>query len=145
MPAIVRVWIYAIHGISYEMMFTAMFNFANTKDSKLMGESSVWSLWVYGVGGLVCELLLIRNANFTKLHWVLRALSYVVFTYLWEYSHGFVLRLFGACPWDYEMRRWNLHGLITLEYAPAWFAVSLVHERVSKMLLNVNWEKVKTV
>lgn len=46
------------------------------------------------------------------------------------YSVGLALRQYGACPWDYSERSYNLLGLITLEYFPAWYLASLLTEQL---------------
>ncbi|MBN3298485.1 T229B protein, partial [Amia calva] len=59
-----------------------------------------------------------------------RALLYTLWTYAWEFGTGSLLRLFGACPWDYSAFRGNFMGLVTLEYAPLWFLASIVAEQL---------------
>ena len=34
------------------------------------------------------------------------------------------------CPWAYDRSGWNVGGVIRLDYAPAWFLVGLLFERV---------------
>ena len=140
LPALARFWVYALQGVMYELCFTALWNYSTSPDPRLMGESSIWSIWVYGMGGLVYELGLwrrgVRHRNI-----LLRIMVSVAYTYLWEYCNGWVLRLFGACPWDYTERRWNVHGLITFEYAPAWIFAGLLHEKLMVILEGVEWGK----
>ena len=57
-----------------------------------------------------------------------RAIIYVLWLYVWEFSCGMVLRHFAACPWDYSNRQWNLCGLITLQYFPAWLVASVYQD-----------------
>ena len=54
----------------------------------------------------------------------------LVWIYLWEFSAGLLLRQFGACPWDYSPFDFDFFGLITLEYAPAWFIGAVLTEQV---------------
>ena len=137
-PALVKLWLYAIQGILYEMCFTAMFNFILIKpDIRLMGESSIWAIWMYGIGGLVNEYAVYNNMKHR--HRMLRILANLVYTYAWEYGNGAALTLLGACPWDYTERRWNVHGLITFEYVPAWIFAGLLHEEVIKLLQSLCW------
>jgi uncharacterized membrane protein len=60
---------------------------------------------------------------------LLRMLVYTLFIYLWEFSWGVVLRILGACPWDYSGFSYNLAGLVTLEYALPWALASLIAEQ----------------
>ncbi|KAG7169683.1 Transmembrane protein 229B-like [Homarus americanus] len=90
--------------------------------------TSVWSLFIYGVGSLVMERFYRRYHATVPLP--LRGLCYVAWTYLWEFSTGMLLRQYGACPWDYTDRNYNLLGLITLEYFPAWYFAAVLTEQI---------------
>ena len=137
-PAFVKLWVYSLQGIFYEICFTAMFNFILIKpDFKLMGESSIWSVFIYGMGGLLNEYLVYKHMK--PRHRALRMLVNLVYTYVWEYSTGAVLCVFGACPWDYTERRWNVHGLITFEYIPAWLVAGILHEEMMKLMQGLCW------
>lgn len=136
-PDHVKLWVYACQGILYEVCFTAMFNYALNPDQKLMGESSIWSILTYGVGGLVNEKLVYNQLHSSNV--VVRVLANLLYTYVWEYSAGFALRMGGACPWDYTQRRWNLHGLITLEYVPAWVLAGILHEQLVGLMQGLCW------
>ncbi len=72
--------------------------------------------------------------------WPIRALAYAVAFLAVEYAAGWLLRrLTGTCPWDYSTRRsvphWQVHGLIRLDYAPAWALLGLALERVHDALV----------
>ncbi|XP_045115980.1 transmembrane protein 229B-like [Portunus trituberculatus] len=76
------------------------------------GSTSVWSLFIYGVGSLGVEQLYRRFH--TSLPLLLRGLCYVAWIYAWEFS---------------TERNYNLLGLITLEYFPAWYLASVLTEQ----------------
>jgi len=59
----------------------------------------------------------------------LRLAAYTMFIYLWEFSWGVGLSLLGACPWDYSGFRYNLGGLVTLEYAVPWTVAAFMAEQ----------------
>ena len=61
---------------------------------------------------------------------LIRILIYTLWTYLWEFSTGFLLKQFGACPWDYTPFHGDFMGIITLEYAPLWFLGNIIGELV---------------
>ena len=124
----VRFYIYAIHGYFTEVMFTAGWEFVVNQNWKFPGNTSVWSLFIYGVSGLVIEGMYVRMRK--KVPTVLRLLVYTVWIYTWEFSTGLLLRQFDACPWDYSPFEWDFFGLITLEYAPAWVIGSLMTEQM---------------
>lgn len=58
-----------------------------------------------------------------------RLVAYTAFIYLWEFSWGTGLRVLGACPWDYSGFRYNLDGLVTLEYAVPWAVAAFIAEQ----------------
>ncbi|XP_069994585.1 transmembrane protein 229B [Penaeus vannamei] len=122
-----RLYIYGLHGLLIEVLFTAVWDFVVNKDWALVGCTSVWALFIYGVGSLVIERFY-RDYH-ASVPLLLRGLVYVGWTYIWEFSTGFILRQYGACPWDYTERSYNLMGLITLEYFPAWYIASLMTEQ----------------
>ena len=136
-PLHVRFWVYAVQGVLYELTFTALWNCCVSPNARLMGESSIWSMWVYGMGSLLHEVLI-----YTRLkhhHIVPRIIANLVYTYAWEYANGCVLRLFGACPWDYAERKWNVHGLITFEYIPVWIVGGILHEQLIEFMGSICW------
>ncbi|KAK7069978.1 hypothetical protein SK128_023395 [Halocaridina rubra] len=122
-----RLYIYGLHGFLTEILFTAAWDFALHQDWALSGCTSVWSLLIYSIGSLVVEKF--YRTYYATVPILLRGLIYVAWIYLWEYTTGRILRMYGACPWDYSERSYNLQGLITLEYFPAWYSASLLTEQ----------------
>jgi hypothetical protein len=58
-----------------------------------------------------------------------RGLAYTGVIYAAEYSSGWLLRRgTGKCPWDYSGSGRDVHGLVRLDYAPAWYALGLLFE-----------------
>ncbi|XP_063231174.1 transmembrane protein 229B-like [Bacillus rossius redtenbacheri] len=126
---LLRLYVYGLHGYFVEVMFTAGWEFAVSNNWKLPGCSSVWSLAIYGISGLAMEQ--IHSAcHRSGVPLLARGVAYLAWVYLWEFSTGLLLRHFGACPWDYTAFDYNIHGLITLEYAPLWFFIALVQEKL---------------
>ncbi|XP_053124510.1 transmembrane protein 229B-like [Hemicordylus capensis] len=123
-----RWYIYAIHGYFTEVMFTAAWDFMEDQDWRFRGVTSVWAFFIYGTCGFILERIYLQQRE----KWCLltRCLVYTLCIYLWEFSTGSVLRLFGACPWDYSGFRYHLLGLVTLEYGLFWFVGSLLLEKL---------------
>ncbi|CAL8298904.1 unnamed protein product [Arctogadus glacialis] len=124
-----RWYLYAIHGYVCEVMFTAAWEFAVHRDWRLPGATSVWALFIYGTCILSVErmyLPLLRG----RVPLPLRCVLYTLWTYVWEFGTGLLLRQFGACPWDYSAFRYNFMGLVTAEYALPWFCAALLAERL---------------
>ncbi|XP_034040978.1 transmembrane protein 229B-like [Thalassophryne amazonica] len=124
----VRLYVYALHGCLCEVAFTAVYDWCSTGDTRLLGHSSLWALPMYATAIYLMETL---RAWLLTLHHplLLRLMVYIIFIYLWEFSWGAGLRLLGACPWDYSAYRYNVGGLVTLEYALPWAVASLIAEK----------------
>uniref|UniRef100_A0A8C8RNB7 Transmembrane protein 229B n=1 Tax=Pelusios castaneus TaxID=367368 RepID=A0A8C8RNB7_9SAUR len=121
-----RWYIYAIHGYFCEVMFTATWAFVEERDWRFRGVTSIWALFIYGMAGLVQEQLYLWLRG--HCHLLGRGVCYTLWIYLWEFSTGYLLRHFDACPWDYSHFHYHLMGLVTLEYALFWFVGSLLLE-----------------
>ena len=103
-----------------------------TGDFALKGFSSMWSFITYGLGTfLVAEGIhnYLYNAPL-----LLRCVLYVPGTYAAEFTFGLILTFFNACPWDYTEFEYDLMGLITLEYAPAWFMAGVYFEYIMSVM-----------
>ncbi|XP_072265883.1 transmembrane protein 229B [Pyxicephalus adspersus] len=128
LSGIMRWYVYAIHGILCEILFTSIWDVFAEKKCKLIGVSSIWAILIYGTA-----IFLIEKMSFhlkRKCPLVARCLIYTLWTYIWEFSTGYVLRIFDACPWDYSHFPGNIKGLITLEYAVPWYFGCMIAEQV---------------
>uniref|UniRef100_A0A672QAN9 Transmembrane protein 229B n=1 Tax=Sinocyclocheilus grahami TaxID=75366 RepID=A0A672QAN9_SINGR len=110
-----QLYIYSLHWCLCELAFTAAWD-------------CLWALLIYSSAIFFMEGL---SARLQQKHCPLpvRLTVYTLLIYLWEFSWGFLLRLFGACPWDYSEFRYNFVGLVTLEYAVPWVLAALVAEK----------------
>jgi uncharacterized membrane protein len=135
-----RFYIYAIHGYVIEIMFTAAWEFIVNMNWKFPGNTSVWSMPIYGLSTLAIEWQFFFLRDQLKLPLMVRALIYTVWTYFWEFSTGFILKQFNACPWDYTPFEGDFMGLVTLEYAPLWYLLGIVAEKVViQSTLHLHW------
>ena len=123
-----RMYVYALHGYATEIMFTASWNFVFHLNWKLMGNTSIWIMPIYGLSGLACEQIYL-SCNRWGLSLPVRGFVYLIWTYFWEFTTGFVLKQFDLCPWDYTHYDGDFMGLITLEYAPGWYILGLILDR----------------
>ncbi|XP_051695698.1 transmembrane protein 229B isoform X4 [Oryctolagus cuniculus] len=128
LTALSRWYLYAIHGYFCEVMFTAAWEFVVNFNWKFPGVTSVWALFIYGTSILIVERMYLHLRGRCPL--LLRCLIYTLWTYLWEFTTGFILRQFNACPWDYSQFDFDFMGLITLEYAVPWFCGALIMEQL---------------
>nr|XP_025725637.1 transmembrane protein 229B isoform X2 [Callorhinus ursinus] len=140
LTALSRWYLYAIHGYFCEVMFTAAWEFVLNFNWKFPGVTSVWALFIYGTSILIVERMYLRLRGRCPL--LLRCLIYTLWTYLWEFTTGLILRQFNACPWDYSQFDFDFMGLITLEYAVPWFCGSLIMEKfIIRNTLRLRFDK----
>ncbi|XP_024152570.1 transmembrane protein 229B [Oryzias melastigma] len=126
LSALARLYVYALHGCLCEVAFTAVLDWFSTQDRRLAGHSSLWALPMYAIAIFLLEGLRGRLLGQAL---PVRLAVYTSFIYLWEFSWGAGLRLLGACPWDYSGYRFNLRGLVTLEYALPWAVAAFIAEQ----------------
>lgn len=129
-----RLYFWGVHGIFAEVMFTGIWEFVVTGRWRLMGVSSIWSFLVYGLGTFLVAEPVHNILVSYKVPLLVRCMIYVVFTYIWEFSCGVILDFFDARPWDYSEFTFNIMGLITMEYIPAWFFSSLCFEVIFALM-----------
>jgi hypothetical protein len=120
---LLRVLLFALLGLVFEVFFTDLGALLRGEIGR-HGNTSLLMMLDYGILGLavgpVAEALKRRRVPLA-----LRAVVYMFGIFFVEYASG---RLFTACGWtiwDYSGLKWNLHGQITLLYAPVWYALGL--------------------
>lgn len=129
LDALTRTYLLASVGVGLEVAFTALSGLRK-RDRRLTGHSYLWMFPIYG---LAYPLFAWSWPVLGDLPLLVRGLGYVPAFFAVEYATGWVLRrLVGECPWEagYRGARWGVHGLIRLDYAPAWFAAALLFERL---------------
>lgn len=141
-----RLFFYGMLGFSTEVMFTALWYIVDSKYSygwTLHGCTSVWAFPIYAVSMYAIEQMFL--ALQTKISLAVRGLLYVLWTYLWEFTTGYILRQFSACPWDYHgYTNYHIMGLITFDYAPLWYIGTIILESFFiKRVLLLQYTKMK--
>lgn len=113
-------------GWSLECLFTGLDSFLHRGDPKLRSCSSIWMFPIYGLASLIRPIYgQIHRANF-----MIRGGIYSILIITAEYITGTLLKKKGACPWDYHDAKYNVDGVIRLDYLPIWFFVGLLYERI---------------
>ncbi len=98
-----------------------------------MAHSSIWMIMIYGMAIFLEPIQgMLKNTN-----WFIRGIVYMLLIFLAEYVTGYILDIFGIRVWHYTDSM-NLHGYITLTFAPLWFVAGLFFERVRNWLDNVS-------
>jgi uncharacterized membrane protein len=127
--ALVCTYVLASVGVALEVAFTGQRSLRK-RDVTAVGHSYLWMFPIYG---LVYPMFTLLWPVVGDLPLVVRGLLYVPAFMAAEYASGWLLRrILGRCPWEdgYRAARWGVHGLVRLDYAPAWFAVALLFERL---------------
>ncbi len=117
--------IYGLLGFAVEVIFTAGWEFVVNLNMRFMGETSLWSFIIYGLFGLFSEKLRDLMVD-CHIPIIIRALVLMTAAYVWEFTCGMILKLAGLNTWDYSSFRYNIMGVVTFEYAPAWYVGCLV-------------------
>ncbi len=99
---------------------------------RLSGRTYLWMLPIYGLAAFLFEP---AHDAIRALPWPARGAIWAAGIFAVEYAAGWLLaRLTGRCPWDYSYARASVGGYIRLDYAPVWFCVGLLLERVHDVL-----------
>ena len=133
----IRFCLYGVFGWCAEIIWTAVSDLGGAViakrriDPRLIGQTYLWMFPIYGMGGLLFEL---AHAVVTTWPWLARGLVYMLGCFAVEYASGrLIQRTTGKIPWDYSRSRWQVRGLIRLDYAPLWLVFGLVLEYVERL------------
>ena len=130
-----RFYFYGLQGLLTEILWTAIWDLFVASNWKLVGVSSPWAFFIYAFSHIFIEKV---QPKLASLPLALRGLIYLIWTYFWEFSTGYTLSIFNACPWNYEpWFNWHFMGLITLEYAPLWYFGSIFAETITIPYVNM--------
>lgn len=113
-------------GWCVECFWTGLSAIVEHTDRKLICNTSVWMFPIYGMAAFIApisKVLKDKNA-------LIRGGVYSLLIYVIEFGTGVLLKKFRACPWDYSKAKLNISGVIRLDYAPLWFLLGLLFERL---------------
>lgn len=129
---IIRFFIYGMLGWTMEIFWTG-FNSFLKDDYKLVANTSLWMFPIYGLA-IFLEPVFNLMVN---LHILIRGVVYMFCIFGAEYITGTgIIKIIGACPWDYSDSPFNINSVIRLDYAPIWFLVGLGFEKLYFFLIN---------
>ena len=133
-----RFALYGVLGWVAEILWTAAGSTVTGKQ-KGWGLAGTTYLWMFPIYGLLAPLYEPAHNTLRHRPWPLRAIVYGAGFLVVEYASGWVIkRIIGGCPWDYTGRaRWQLHGLIRLDYYPAWALFGMLLEPVHDFLVRL--------
>ena len=113
-------------GWCMEILVTSFDSFRK-KDATLTGHTSLFMFPIYGAAVFLRPLFILMSG----FHRFVRGIIYMLCIFSGEYISGRFLRKKGCCPWKYDHSGWNVHGVVRLDYAPAWFLLGLLFEWVT--------------
>lgn len=125
-----EMFLFAVFALGLEVVFTSACDWKQDRRRLLMGYSSLWYAPLYAIAPL---FLHVAGAYVFGLPFWLRGALYAAVIFAVEYLGMLALRLLlGASPSQehYYKARWNIHGLIRLDYFPAMFFMGLIFEWV---------------
>lgn len=112
-------------GWCFEVFWTGMGSCIHN-DPKMTSTTSLLMFPIYAMAVVIKPVSkLISNSPI-----VFRGVVYTMMIFIVEYTAGSILSAFGACPWNYEHAKYNINGIVRLDYAPAWFTVGLIYEKL---------------
>jgi uncharacterized membrane protein len=129
---IIRFLIYGSSGLCLEVFWTGILSFLNG-DKCFTAKTYLWMFFIYG------------SATFMEpIHNYIRFLPLFVRGCIWlvliwsvEFISGWIIKkIIGKCPWDYSRcGKLQIMGLIRLDFAPLWFIVGVLFEKMHDALL----------
>ncbi len=114
-----------VTGWCLEVVWTGFYNFIHL-DKKMTSNTSIIMFPIYGMAAFIKPI----SRFLSQKNVMLRGSIYTVLIFAIEFLTGHALKKKEMCPWDYSKSRYNVKGLIRLDYAPAWFAVGLLYEKM---------------
>ncbi|MBR5474117.1 MAG: hypothetical protein IKU83_01770 [Lachnospiraceae bacterium] len=112
-------------GWTMELLFSSIRTFTKTHDRRLIGRTSLLMFPIYGAAAVMKPLA----KRLSPKPLLLRGSVYTGLIYAGEYVSGKFLKKRNMCPWDYSDAKYNIDGVVRLDYAPIWFTLGLVFEK----------------
>ncbi len=113
-------------GWGLECLWTGCGSLCSAKDKKMTCATSMWMFPIYGMASVMSPLCHAMEGK----NIMLRGSVYTACIFLTELGTGTLLKKKECCPWDYSDAKANYKGIIRFDYAPLWFIVGLLYEKV---------------
>ncbi|NLL51418.1 MAG: hypothetical protein GX248_01790 [Peptococcaceae bacterium] len=124
-----RFLFYGFLGWTIEIMFTGMDSLIRG-DLRLFAFTNLWMFFIYGLAVFLEPV----HDRITGWKWPFRGMFWMLLFWGIEYVTGFMLvNILGVYPWHYT-DLYAINGLITLRFAPFWFAAGLLFEKIHRFL-----------
>lgn len=114
-----------IAGWCIEVLWTGWISYLH-HDLSMTASTSLLMFPIYGLGAFIKPISQFLSGNTI----LFRGVVYTVCIFATEYATGSILKALNICPWNYNNAKYNINGLVRLDYAPAWFTVGLFFEKL---------------
>ncbi len=114
-----------VAGWCFEVIWTGTISCINN-DPYMSASTSILMFPIYSLGAFIKPI----SNYLAGTPAVFRGILYTFGIFFVEYTSGTILKSLNICPWNYNHARYNINGLVRLDYAPAWFTVGLVLEKL---------------
>lgn len=113
-------------GWCFECFWTGLGSLRKREDKTLKCNTSLWMFPIYGLAAFIPSF-----SNLLKNRCIItRGVTYTFLIFTTEFCSGNLLKRYDACPWDYSKAKLNYKGVVRLDYAPLWFCLGLVYEKL---------------
>ena len=112
-----------ILGWCIEIIWTA-FHGIKSKNNKFIGYTSIIMFPIYGLASVIKPISL----KLKKMK--MPTIVYSIGIFMVELITGSILKKTNNCPWDYSDKKYNINGVIRIDYAPLWCIVGVIFEKM---------------
>jgi uncharacterized membrane protein len=134
-PMIMQFILCGLLGWIAEIIFTGLLDPFKNKRFSLTSTTYLWMFPIYGLMAFIYPPLF---AIIKTYPWFARGFVYMIAFFVIEYITGWLLKkATGDFVWHYTSR-FNLHGLIQLPHAPAWFFAGLGFEKAYPFIVKIS-------
>ncbi|MDR2939838.1 MAG: hypothetical protein LBV08_05885 [Clostridiales bacterium] len=122
---VARFFVYGVSGWCMEIIWTGLVSFYK-KDYSLESKTSIYMFFIYGLAVFFEPIYKV----FSHFPAALRGGLYCFIIFGIEFLVGSAMKTIKICPWDYSGAKYNIKGVIRLDYAPLWLFAGLYFEFV---------------
>ena len=116
-----------ILGWCIEIIWTA-FHGIKSKNNKFIGYTSIIMFPIYGLASVIKPISL--KLKKMKMPTIIRGIVYSIGIFMVELITGSILKKTNNCTWDYSDKKYNINGVIRIDYAPLWCIVGVIFEKM---------------
>ena len=116
-----------ILGWCIEIIWTA-FHGIKSNNNKFIGYTSIIMFPIYGLASVIKPISL--KLKKMKMPTIIRGIVYSIGIFMVELITESILKKTNNCRWDYSDKKYNINGVIRIDYAPLWCIVGVIFEKM---------------